>query len=169
MLRELRFLFLRLYSCAPYELSLSLSPSLRCALEWMKPPPEFSNHVSLFFIFTLFLCFSYSLWILIGNYNLGFRVCLFFLFFFFCFFVGKRFDLLYIGQRIGFFFFWVNHPPCEFLKEWSSTCQFLKGAFLLTCQHLIKSFCFYILYMIRYMCDNGSQDSELNVLFQLEV
>ena len=97
---------------------------------------------------TMFLCFSYSLWILIGNYGLGFRVCLFFFFFFFCFFVGKQLDLLYIGQRIVFFFFGWTDAPCEFFKEWSSTCQFLKGAFLLTCQHLVKSFCFYILYMI---------------------
>ena len=40
------------------------------------------------------------------------------------------------------------------LKLWNNiihrlvtcTCHFFKGSFFLTCQHLIKSFCFYILY-----------------------
>ena len=110
---------------------------------------------------TMFLCFSYSLCFSIFHIHseswsgttvwvLGF--VFFFFFLFFCFFVGKQLDLLYIGQRIVFFFFfgWID-APCEFLKEWSSTCQFFKGAFLLTCQHLVKSFCFYIFYMICNM------------------
>ena len=44
----------------------------------------------------------------------------------------------------------ANDTPYDFLKIKLYTCQFLKGAFLLTCHHLVKSFCFYILYMINY-------------------
>ena len=39
-----------------------------------------------------------------------------------------------------------NSVSCGFFKIKMCTCQFLKGSFFLTCQHLVKSFCFYILY-----------------------
>ena len=41
-----------------------------------------------------------------------------------------------------------NSATYGILKNKPYTCQYLKWAFLLTCQHLVKSFCFYILYMI---------------------
>ena len=64
-----------------------------------------------------------------GNiWRLRFRVCALLLFYM-CIYIYIIF-FLWIS---GFFFF-------------RNMCQFLKGAFLLTCQHLIKSFCFYILY-----------------------
>ena len=43
----------------------------------------------------------------------------------------------------------ANFKHCPSRDEWNRVeriTQFLKGAFLLTCQHLVKSFCFYILY-----------------------
>ena len=39
-----------------------------------------------------------------------------------------------------------NGVPCGFFKIKLYMCQILKRSFFLTCQHLIKSFCFYILY-----------------------
>ena len=59
----------------------------------------------------------------------------------------------------GFFFFfflfvYIHRLSNIALKLWNNiihrlvtyTCHFFKGSFFLTCQHLIKSFCFYILY-----------------------
>ena len=51
----------------------------------------------------------------------------------------------------------------DFLKELSYTCQFFKGAFLLTCQHLIKSFCFYILYMTRTSSLSNSNTTQFEL------
>ena len=42
-----------------------------------------------------------------------------------------------------------NGVLCSFFKIKLYTCQFLKGSFFLTCQQLVKSFCFYIWYLIR--------------------
>ena len=39
-----------------------------------------------------------------------------------------------------------NGVSCGFFKIKLYTCQFLKGSFFLTCQYLVKSFYFYILY-----------------------
>ena len=66
--------------------------------------------------------------------------------FFFFFLVDKRLVLLYKGSAYCFFIFGWTGAPYEFLNGLSSTCQHFKGLFLLTCQHLVKSFYFYILY-----------------------
>ena len=39
----------------------------------------------------------------------------------------------------------LSNAPYGILKNMLYTCQHFKGPFFLTCQHLIKSFCFYIL------------------------
>ena len=75
---------------------------------------------------------------------LGF-VFIFFLLFLFFLWVS---DLIFSIKVSVLFFLFLGEQTHRaiFLKEWPSTCQCLKGAFLLTCQHLVKSFCFYILY-----------------------
>ena len=50
----------------------------------------------------------------------------------------------------------LSDAPYDFFKELSYTCQFFKEAFLLTCQHLIKSFYFYILLKSRDGIDSKS-------------
>ena len=103
-------LFLHLYSCAPYGLSLSLSSSLRCALEWMKQPHEFSNHVSLFLIFTLFLKLSLSL-----SLSLSLNLTVF------CFRLWKTQQTYRLNLRpsngvtIGLFHFFQTHHPVFYI------------------------------------------------------
>ena len=88
-----------------------------------------------FFFFPLFFVCIFFLWISGWVFYKG----LVFFFFFFSGWTGWKpvFDV------------W-NGVPCEILNYLYYTCQHLKGVFLLTCQLLVKSFCFYILYMIWY-------------------
>ena len=83
----------------------------------------------------LSLCFSDSLSFSLGMQRLGL-----------CFYKEDRYeDSQTVGpkkkkKRLS------NGVSCGYFKIKLYTCQFLKGSFFLTCQHLVKSFFFYILY-----------------------
>ena len=102
--------------------------------------------ISQFFLFLhslrLSLCFSDSLSFSLGMRHLGL-----------CFYKEDWYeDSQTVGQKYkntkkkkGL----SNSVPYGFFKIKVYTCQFLKGSFFLTCQQLVKSFCFYIWYLIR--------------------
>ena len=60
------------------------------------------------------------------------------------FYKGWYFVFLFLDERVGIWKRVFQTHRTFFLKEWPYTCQFLKGSFFLMCQHLVKSFCFYI-------------------------
>ena len=116
---------------------------LDCLTAWCSWRTDFSN-----FSFSRFLSFfsfstlcdspSVSQIFLVFHWECGVWVCVFI----------KKIDMK-TSKRLVKNFKKKRLPtvvPCGFFKIKLYTCQILKGSFFLTCQHLVKSFCFYILY-----------------------